>query len=273
MYQDTSIYYPVSERHTQLIPVTIGCAHKKCTFCAMYENCEYGEVPLQDIEEQLRYGNTYTERVFLTGADPLHCGFERMMKVLKLIRKHLPYCATVAAYASVRSIAKYSLEELKALHENGLNLLYIGFESGDDEVLKAVRKGHTVAQAVEQAKKLNVAKIPFNCIVMYGIAGKGRGEEHARKTAEMVNQFACRSVVTMNLTLFDSTPLAIMQNHGEFEEANNAEKAKELHLLLELLNPQGGSLFDSTHPTNYLKVQGHLPEDREKMLKELESQW
>jgi len=56
-------------------------------------------------------------------------------------------------------------------------------------------------------------------------------------------------------------------------QRNNAVRAKELHLLLELLNPQGGSLFDSTHPTNYLKVQGHLPEDREKMLKELESQW
>ena len=93
MYKDTKTYYPTSEIHTQLIPATTGCAHKKCLFCAMYEDCSYGEVSINDIDYELQYGNEYTERVFLTGADPLHMGFEKMMKILKLIKRRLPRCA------------------------------------------------------------------------------------------------------------------------------------------------------------------------------------
>ena len=272
MYKDEATYYPVNERHTQLIPVTTGCAHNKCAFCYMYENCTFSEVSINDIEYELMYGNEYTERVFLTGADPMCIGFEKMLRILKLIRKRLPRCACVACYAAVRTIYKYSVDQLKELHDNGLRLLYIGFESGDDEVLKFMKKGHTVAMALEAANKLNEAKLPFNTIVMYGLAGKGKCVEHAKKTAALVNQFRSNKVVTMNLTLFDSTPLAAMASRGEFEEASNAERVEELCTLLQELDPVGGTLFDTTHPTNYVKLYGNLPEEREKLLQQMEEE-
>lgn len=269
MSQESSVYYPASEVHSTLLPVTAGCSWKRCAFCAMYESDTYAVLPLQQLEEQLRYGNTYTEWVFLTGADPLTSGFEHMCRVLKLVNKYLPYCCSIAAYASIRTIATYSLEQLKTLHGLGLTLLYIGFESGSDAVLTQMRKGHTVAQALEQAHKLNAAKLPFNCIVMYGIAGKGRCLEHAEETAALVNQFQSRKIVTMNLTVFNSTPLAAMEREGLFTQASNAERLEELRRLLELLDPPGGALFDSTHATNYVKLLGMLPHEREKLLSQL----
>lgn len=272
MYKDETTYYPFSEVSTQLIPVTIGCAHKKCTFCAMYESSSYSEVPLSEIDYELQYGNEFTERVFLTGADPLYIGYKKMCKVLELIRKRLPVCACVAAYASVRTIAKYSIDELKHLHELGLRLLYIGFESGSDEVLKNIKKGHTVEQAIEQAKKLNEAKIPFNSIIMYGIAGRDKGIWHAEKTAEMLNQFQSYRIVTMNLTVFDSTEIAIQEARGEFVQASRSEKAEELETLIKLIEPQNPTIFDTTHPTNLVKVCGVLPYEREVMLEELKKQ-
>lgn len=269
MSQERSVYYPASEVHSTLLPVTAGCSWGRCAFCAMYESDTYAVLPLQQLEEQLRYGNTYTEWVFLTGADPLTSGFEHICRVLKLVNKYLPYCCSIAAYASIRTIAAYSLEQLKTLHNLGLNLLYIGFESGSDAVLTQMRKGHTVAQALEQAHKLNEAKLPFNCIVMYGVAGKGHCLEHAEQTAALVNQFQSRKIVTMNLTVFNSTPLAIMEREGLFTQATNAERQQELRLLLELLDPPGGALFDSTHATNYVKLLGMLPHEREKLLSQL----
>lgn len=273
MYKDERTYYPVSEIHTQLIPVTVGCAHNKCAFCYMYESCTYSEVSINDIDYELQYGNEYTERVFLTGADPLHIGFAKMEKILKLIQKRLPRCACVACYAAVRTIySKYTVEELNKLHDLGLRLLYIGFESGDDEVLKFMRKGHTVDMALAAAKKLNEAHIPFNTIVMYGLAGKGNCVEHGKKTAAMVNQFKSNKIVTMNLTLFDSTELAAMASRGEFVEATNAERVDEIRTLLEHLDPVGGAIFDTTHPTNNIKLLGNLPDDRAKLLKQLEEE-
>ncbi len=272
MYKDETTYYPVNEMHTQLVPVTIGCAHKKCAFCHMFENCTYEEVPLHDIDYELQYGKEYTERVFLTGADPMHIGFEKMLKVLQLIRKRLPRCACVACYAAVRTVYRYTVEELSQLHDLGLRLLYIGFESGDDAILSFMKKGHNLDMALTAAKKLNEAHIPFNSIVMLGLAGKGKGLEHAKANAEMLNQFKSSKVVTMNLTVFDSTPLAAMETRGDFVQASNWEKCEELKALIEALDPADGTILDTTHPTNTIKIKGQLPFEREKLLKDLENE-
>lgn len=269
MYKKSTIYYPQNEIHTPLIPVTTGCPHNKCKFCSMYKDQPYEEVPLDEIEYELRNAPEYTEKIFLVGADPLSVGYEKMLLILKKIKKHAPYCGCVAAYASVRSISKYSVEELSTLHNEGLRLLYIGFESGWDEPLRTMGKGHTVEQAIEQGKKLNQAKIPFNAIVMYGIAGKGKGMENALRTAEMLNQFRAYRIITMNLTVFDMTPLAGMVKSGDFVLEDSKERLLEIKTLLEHLEVEQPTIFDTTHTTNMIKIQGTLPQDKEKLLGEI----
>ena len=171
----------------------------------MYAGEKFSPINLSDIESELKHGDTYTERVFLTGADPLQIGFEKMNLLLDLIHRYLPYCGCVASYASIRSISQYSVEELSILHKKGLWDLYIGFETGSDEVLKLMNKGHTVSDAISQAKKLNEADLSFNTIVIYGIGGQGRSVENAVATAEMIMQFRTRRIITMNLTVFPGT--------------------------------------------------------------------
>ena len=192
-----------------------------------------------------------------------------MMLVLKKVKKYAPYCACVAAYASVRSISKYSVEELKDLHEAGLRLLYIGFESGWDYALKLMCKGHTVEMAIDQGKKLNEANILFNSIVMYGIAGKGNSVENAIKTAEMLNQFHSYKIVTMNLTVFEMTELAKMVKNNEFTQADTNEKVLEIKTLLEHLEVKKPTIFDTTHTTNIIKLEGTLPAEKTRLMKEL----
>lgn len=271
MSEMQSVYYPQSEIHTTLIPVTTGCPYNRCAFCSMYKADTYGEVPLLEMEHELMNGEGYTERVFLTGADPLSVGFEKMIRILNLVRKYFPYCGCVASYASVRSLQKYSVHELKQLHDAGLRLLYVGFETGSDETLKLMKKGHTAAAAVRQGQKLNEAKLPFCAIVMYGIAGEGKGEENARITAKLLNQFVPAKIITMNLTVFALTELAEMVKEGRFTEATTREKLQELKTLITELHMKKPVEIDTTHTTNLIKMTGRLPEDAEKLLDQIDA--
>lgn len=264
--ETTRIYYPYDEVRTTLIPVAEGCPYNRCTFCAMYKGMEYREVPMREMEQVLLNADTYTEKVFLTGADPLFLGYDKVCCILKKIKEYLPYCACVACYASIRSISKYSLEQLQTLRREGLGLLYIGFESGSDEVLAAIWKGHTSRQAVEQAKKLNMAKISFHTIVMYGIAGQGKGVENAIQTAEMVSQFRSNKIVTMNYTVFEFSKMAEQIRAGEFVEESNEEKYEELRTFLEHLSPDCAAEVDTTHPTNIIKMREKLPHGMNRLL-------
>lgn len=262
MYREDTVFYPQDEMTTVLLPVTSGCIYNKCVFCSMYKNVKYCEVPFHDIEMELLHGYTYTEKIFLTGADPLTIGFEKMKRLLNLIHTHLPYCACVASYASIKSISKYTVAELSILHDLGLRLLYIGFETGRDDVLRLMNKSHTVNEAIEQAKKLNEARLSFNSILMYGIAGKGEGMQNAIATAEMLNQFSTNKIITMNLTVFFGTELNDMIKKGIFIPSDRNERLLELLTLLKNLEPKQSTIFDTTHPTNIIKIKGILPQDK-----------
>lgn len=272
MNKNNAIHYPHDEMTTFLLPVTIGCSYNKCAFCSMYMDDEYGEVPLREIEMDLLNGYLYTEKIFLTGADPLAIGFEKMKEILNLIIKYLPYCARVGSYASIKSIAKYSLEELSILHDLGLRLLYIGFETGRDDILKLMNKGHTVKLAIEQAKKLNQANIGFNTIIMYGIAGKGQSIDNAIETAKMINQFETKKVITMNLLVFENTELSEMVKSGAFVVAPGGERLIEIQTLLENLEAKEEIIFDTTHPTNIAKIKGKLPKEKNRLINQLKKQ-
>lgn len=269
MYKNDTVYYPQDEMTTFLLPVTSGCPYNKCAFCSMYKGDKYGEVPFSDIEMQLLNGYRYTEKIFLIGADPMSIGFDKMKLLLDMIHQYLPYCACVSSYASIKSIAKYSVEKLSILHHAGLRLLYIGFETGRDDILRLMNKGHTVNEAIKQAKKLNEAKIPFNSIFMYGIAGKDESVDNAVATAKMINHFITNKVITMNLTVFHGTELDSMVKRGDFIPPNQNERLVEIRTLLANLEPKQSMIFDTTHPTNIIKIKGTLPQDKERLIDEV----
>ena len=269
MYKDDTIYYPQDEMNTCLLPVTSGCSWNRCAFCSMYKDIRYAEVPFPDIEAELRSGYTYTEKIFLTGADPMSIGYEKMKQILEAVRNHLPYCARVASYASIRSISGYTVDELSTLHDAGLRLLYIGFETGRDDVLEMMHKGHTVKEAIEEAQKLNEARLPFNTVVMYGIAGEGESVKNAEATADMVNRFQTDRIITMSLLVFFGTELEGMVKRKEFTPPDSKERLLEIRTLLEGLDPKGQTCFDTTHPSNIIKISGTLPRDKERLIMEV----
>lgn len=197
----------------------------------------------------------------MTGGDPLVIGYKAMMTRLDLIRLYSPSCGQVAAYASIASLMHYRTDELARLHDRGLRLLYIGFETGRDDILRGMRKNHTLEEALEVARRLNQASLSFDAIVLCGLGGTGEGLKSARATAHMLNQFIARRIITMNLQLMPGTPLMAWVRSGHFVQAGRQECLEELLILLGALTPSSPTRFDSTHPTNLVKVKGSLPED------------
>lgn len=124
-----------------------------------------------------------------------------------------------------------------------------------------------IEKCVAIGQKLNEAKLLFNAIVMYGIAGEGGSEENAKQTAKLLNQFAAQKIITMNLTVFDSTEISRMEKEGKFVQAERDEKLLEMRILLENLDVKKPTGFDTTHATNILKITGTFPADREALLK------
>ena len=134
-----------------------------------------------------------------------------------------------------------------------------------------MKKGHTAAVAARQGQKLNEARLPFYAIVMYGIAGEGKGKENARLTAELLNQFVPAKIITMNLTVFALTELAEMVKERRFTEAATQEKLQELKTLITELHMEKSVEIDTTHITNLIKMTGRLPEDAEKLLDKIDA--
>ncbi|HBA63070.1 MAG TPA: radical SAM protein [Lachnospiraceae bacterium] len=266
---DTVTHYPPYEMHSLFVPVTTGCSYNRCAYCSMYQDIAFSEVPLREIRQQLMNAQSYhpyPDRIFLTGAEPLCIGYQKMKTLLQLIREYFPYCTCIASYASVKNLRSLNVKELEHLHSLGLGPLYIGLESGCDRILSLMQKGHTATDAVCQMQKLNAARLPFNTILMYGLGGAGTARENALASASMVNQFRTEQIIMMNLTVFANTTLESWCREGVFQEASNSERAEELRILLEELHPVTPTRFTTEHVTNFIDITGVLPKDKEAML-------
>lgn len=266
MKYDEVIYRPPSEAYTLLLQVTSGCSHNKCSYCSMYKDITFKTESLEQIEKDLieaKKTHINTKKIYLLNGDPFSLSADKLKSIAELIHKHLPNCQTISMYASISNIENKTMEELKELKALGINDLYIGVETGFDESLKRINKGNTSKQAIEQLQRLNQASIDFISIIMYGVAGKGKGIENALATANLLNSVKSKAIALMNLTLIPGTALYEEARRGDFIEASDREKLIEEKTLIENLNLKDDTLFSSIHMSNIESLNGILPRDKE----------
>ena len=141
----------------------------------------------------------------------------------------------------------------------------MGLESGDDEILRRVRKGATADDYVRAAEKLREAGIELSTYVLAGLGGRERRREHAVNSALTLNRMKPDYIRIRTLVLMPGFPMYEQLRSGEFQECTGREIAVETRLLLENLEVEGAR-FLSDHVSNYLPLYGRLPEDKEAML-------
>lgn len=271
MHYKGNIYRPPREAYSVLLQVTVGCSHNKCKFCNMYSNCDFEISPISEIEEDLKeVRDIYPDanRIFLLNGDAFVLSFDKLKSIFKMINYYVPNCREVTSYARVPNIIDKTVEELMELKSMGLAYLYVGLESGDDITLKNINKGYTSEEVLIALKKLEKAGIDYNVAFLLGLAGKGNGERNALETAKLLNNLKPDNIGAMSLSIFPETELGKELVSGTYTETSELEKLEELKVFLENLNAE--TVFSMEHITNLISMKGKIPEDKERLLKELQ---
>lgn len=275
MKYNGTIYRPPVEAETLLLPITEGCTHNSCNFCSMYLGVKFRMILLDEVEGYLTYIKMYygrysqtVDRIYLVGADPFALSARNLEDRIRIIKSYLPGIKTVTMYAAVRNIKTKTDNELSRLHEIGINDLYVGVETGDSEVLKALNKGNTVEEALEQVIRLNKAGINHRDLLMTGTAGHGHGKERALATASLENELKPDMILLNTMSAFKDTQLDRDIKSGKFIPATEKELLEEEKTILENLRLPD-TFFWASHPLDSVSIQGVIKDSRDRMLETL----
>lgn len=272
MRYEGNIFRPPSEAYSLLVQVTIGCTHNKCTFCSMFKDKKFRVRDVQEVFEDLedaRRTYRYVERVFLCDGDALCLSNNRMLPILDKVRELFPECKRVNVYGNAKDVLHKTLDELKELREHGLEMVYLGAESGSDKVLQDICKGVNAEQLIEAVHKIEYAGIKASVTFISGLAGKAGWREHAIETGKMVSRMNASYVALLTLMLDPRAPITGQIQRGELELLSPEEVVAETYLMLEHMNPTKPCVFRSNHASNYLSLKGNLPQDKEKLMAKL----
>ena len=267
------VYRPPSEARSLIVQVTIGCAHNTCTFCNMYKAKDFRVRSMEEIIEDLReahnsYG-AYVQKVFLADGDALVLQTEKLLEILKAVRELFPNCTRVASYGTAQDILRNSEEELKSLQKAGLGIVYVGAESGDDEILASICKGVTAEELKAAGQKLKRCGIQTSVTLISGLGGRSKVEEHARSCAELISAMNPEYASFLTLRLYEGTPMYDDVVTGRFERITADEIVDEMKIFLEHVDSPG-TVFRTNHASNYVVLAGNLNEDIPSMLAQLD---
>ena len=268
-----AVYRPPSEAYSLIVQVTYGCSHNTCAFCSMYKEKRFALRPLDEVLEDFhiaRQTYRHVDKVFLADGDALVRKASELYTILDTIRELFPECQRVTSYASPASIRIRTDEELQTLRAKGLTMVYMGLESGCDEVLKLMRKGHVSDEIVAMGQKVRRNGIALSVTAITGLGGPELLEQHAIETAKAFNAMNPEYIGMLTLMVEPGTPLYDWVRDGKFQLLTQPQVLRETRLLVENLDSPG-SVFRMNHASNYLVLKGTLNQDKEVMLRTIDA--
>ena len=269
---DYPLYRPPSEAYSLIIQATLGCSHNKCTFCNMYKNKKFKIKPLEQIKQEIDFFRMYikkAERIFIADGDALIIP----MKILKeiflyilYIKEKFPEVKKISLYGSPKSILLKKEEELQELKNLGLELIYLGVESGNNKILEKIKKGATKEEILKAGRKIKDAGLSLSVTVIAGLGGKENSREHSIDTAKLISEINPDYLGVLTLMLEDGTELLEEYKKGNFNILSNVEILEEIKLMVENINVKRDCIFRSNHASNYVSLKGTLPYEKENII-------
>ena len=269
----TPFFRPPSEHKSFILQATIGCSHNDCTYCAMYRKKEqkFSIRPFNELKNIIDYANSnglIKNRVFIADGNALVLSTKKLLEIMDYLNTNCPDLERITMYANIGDILRKSTGDLIKLRQNGLEMVYIGFESGDDIVLKRIKKGANFKETVEASKKLKDAGIKNSAMVLLGIGGKDRSIEHAKATGKLLTECDPEYVGALSLQIRPGAPIFEEWEQGRFELPDKFQMIKELEIITEGTNLTNGYFF-SNHISNFLPLKAKFPEEKEKVLEQI----
>ena len=256
------LYRPPSEGESLIIQATYGCSHNRCTFCSMYKSKQYTERSFEDISADIDSAGIYPDirRVFLADGDALALDTSSLLKIFRKLKDTFPRLRRISIYGNTGNILSKTDAELLSLREAGLSIVYLGFETGSDLLLKKINKGVTAAQHIEGAKRLKASGIDMSATLVNGLGGKELWKEHVLKSAELINRTAPKYLSTLSLIIPpECRKRFISAFENGFTPQDDYGMLEEEKLLIRNINTEDRIIFRSNHVSNALALSGTLP--------------
>jgi radical SAM superfamily enzyme YgiQ (UPF0313 family) len=267
------VFRPPSEADSLILPVTDGCSWNRCTFCEMYTAPQKRFRPRDEAEviASLRtcgaqFGSEI-KRVFLADGDAMTLSARRLKTILETIRKELPGVRRVSSYCLPRNVSRKSVSELAELAALGLSLVYVGAESGDDEVLAGVSKGETFDSTREALEKLGEAGIKRSVMILNGLGGQALTRQHALNSAALANAAQPEFLATLVVS-FPKGEERLRGGFATWEPLTVPGLLQEMELFISALDLRR-TVFRTDHASNWLVLKGTLGADKERLLHQL----
>lgn len=274
MEYEGNIYRPPSEAYSLIVQATIGCSNDTCTFCSMYKDKQFRVRPVDDVLSDLREAKAIcrrVERLFLADGDALVLGTDKLLLILEEARRLFPECKRINVYGTPKDVLRKTPGDLISLRENGLEMVYIGAESGDDEILRIVKKGATADEIIAAIRRLEDAGIQASVTFISGLGGIGLSKQHAEGCARVITESCPSFAALLTLLLEPGAPMLADVKAGRFKFMTPEEVAEETLLLLDLARPEKECVFRSNHASNYVPLKGNLPADNDRLIQTLQT--
>jgi len=249
---------PPSEAYSLLIRAMRGCPWNYCTFCPVYKGFprkntirSVAEVR-EDIDElRASLDHLYLQgyegeprTAFLADSNAIVIKTEDLTEIISYLYQVFPSLERITSYGRAKTVLSKKPEELEKLREAGLTRLHLGLETGDDEVLRRVKKGATAAEMIEAGSKAKEAGFELSEYVMPGLGGKGASRQHVQGTARVLNAIDPHYIRVRSLMLVPGTPLWDEYAAGEFAPLSRYEVLAEIGALIEGLDVTSRVCFD-----------------------------
>ena len=273
MRYEGPIYRPPSEAGSLLIQATVGCPHNKCTFCMVYKKGPLYRVrPVkkicEDIDEACDLHGAQVQSLFFPAGNSIAMPTRDLAAICRYSMAKFRNLQRITVYGSSQYIAKKGLADLATLREAGLSRIHVGLESGDDDILRKVKKGTNALEQIKAGRLVKEAAMELSEYVIVGLGGVDRSQIHALKTAEAINAIEPDFVRLRTLVPKINTLLLHEIKKNRFQLLSPYQVLKETRLLLE--NLQCRIVLTSDHYSNYLDLSGNLPEDKDRLLDQIE---
>ncbi len=264
MFYEGNIIRPPSEADSIILQVTVGCSHNHCTFCGAYKDIPFRVKEEAILDENIAFAArhcTRQKRIFLADGDALILSQKKLVSILRKIRTDLPWVRRVSTYGNARAIRSKTISELRELKNLGLDRIYIGLESGHDDVLFRIKKAETAQSMAEAAQRVGEAGIFLSVTVLLGIGGLDLSLQHAEATGQVLSAMAPRQIAALTLIPLANTPLYEDMQNGRFNLPDAQGILEELKVLVQAITLDRVQ-FHANHASNYLPISGRLQKDK-----------
>ena len=260
------LFRPPAEANSLIFQISYGCPHNKCRFCGMYKGVQYHVRNFDAVKSEIKQAGKFypeTKRIFLADGDVMFLGFTLLKEILEVLNESFSNLARINTYANGSSILSLSQEELRVLRKLKLNTLYMGLESGDDEVLNLVLKGESTGDMVEAVRNAQDCGLKCSVMALLGIGGQKYSIRHAALTAESLNLMQPKILSILRYIEVPGTKM-----YKGYKPLTEYAAVEELYNIVSALQLRR-TVFTANHASNPLPLKGRFPNDKDRLLTEI----